>query len=84
MLKEIEHDGFPACYRAPEEKKVCYSDALQVTETGASIQLQALLNHTTERLLYSRLDEIDKFTCDDLTLISKWGCDGASGQSEYK
>lgn len=31
-----------------------------------------------------RKEEIEDIDSNELTLITKWGCDGSSGQSEYK
>lgn len=53
------------------------------TETHAEIELQALLDLTIQRLWKAlKIDTNEKLQ--DLKLISKWGFDGASGQSFYK
>ena len=62
--------------------------AISITETTAEVELQALLNHTAERILHTQ-SEVGLLHCFEendieLALISKWGCDGSSGQSEYK
>lgn len=61
--------------------------AITVTETSASVTLQELLNHTVERILSSQCDVIKSLPCNrtyEFQLISKWGCDGTSGQSRFK
>lgn len=68
-----------------EVKQECYPREIKITETKAEIDLQNLLDHTVERI-FKTFDEkivsdIDK---EELVLISKWGCDGASGQNEFK
>lgn len=87
--KEKNADIFIPYKKLSEAKKECYpaSSSISITEKGASIDLQALLNHTCTRLfkiptILSQLPE-DK-TEVSLTLSVKWGCDGASDQSEYK
>lgn len=60
---------------------------MSVTESGATVGLQALLNHTAERILKVQSDVITSLPenkVDNLELICKWGCDGTSGQSTYK
>lgn len=61
-------------------KKDCYPDNVTITEHGASVHLQSLLDHTIHRIISSlepsRLNNINgkKFI-----LNGKWGMDGASG-----
>ena len=45
-------DAFPSHHMVREAKQKCYSPTSETTipETGASVALQALLNHTVERL----------------------------------
>lgn len=65
-------------------KKRCYPDNLKITE---SFPLQDLVNHTMKRLcivLSDVLISLDESKLNNLWLISKWGCDGTSGQAEYK
>lgn len=66
-----------------EAKKKCYPEAVKVSEGCAEVDIQSLLNHTTERLIDS-IKEKNIQNDGDLTLLCKWGCDGSSGQSEYK
>ncbi|KAK4883413.1 hypothetical protein RN001_006732 [Aquatica leii] len=73
-----------------DAKKKCYpkKSEISVTESGATVRLQALLNHTAERLLIVQSDVIKSLSENEiginLELICKWGCDGTSGQSTYK
>ncbi|KAF2888981.1 hypothetical protein ILUMI_17192 [Ignelater luminosus] len=46
------------------------------------LSLQDLLDHTTARILM--IDFVYKNGLNNLVLYSKWGCDGSSGQREYK
>ena len=70
-------------------KKHCYpneSDIL-LSEMKAEVTLQALLDITIERILLSQTNFLEIFLSNEvnnLHLISKWGCDGTSGQSRYK
>ncbi|EFN65427.1 hypothetical protein EAG_00267, partial [Camponotus floridanus] len=52
-----------------------------ITETIASINLQAILDLTSERLLTVCEQNLDRQL--NLKLICKWGFDGASSQSTY-
>lgn len=68
-------------------KKRCYPDNLKITENLAEVPLQDLINHTIKRLciaLSDVLTSLDENKLNNLWLISKWGCDGTSGQAEYK
>lgn len=86
LAKSRNADIFPPYHKVVDAKKQCYPDpsSIQVTENSASIKLQALLDHTSRRLLESfSVDEIMKLPT-NLTLLTKYGCDGASGQGRYK
>lgn len=78
---------YPSYEQVQKAKEKCYPEGIVATESGASVSLQALLNHTTERIIMSQ-SEVIKSLCEksvaDFDLICKWGCDGTSGQSAYK
>ena len=66
------------------EKRNSYPprEKIEISEMGAKVDLQSLLNHTASRILKSVDEVMDTI---DLVLVCKWwGCDGASGQSRYK
>ena len=46
------------------------------------LELQDLLDHTVARIL--TIDSVYSIEFKHLLLYSKWGCDGSSGQSQYK
>lgn len=76
---------YPSYYQVKLAKKDCYpsKETITVTDTHASIKLQALLDLTVCRLIEAY--NIDTcFEKRNLKLISKWGFDGASCQSFYK
>lgn len=76
---------FPPYYKIQEIKQRCYppSSAIEITNTHAKIlNLQDLLDHTAARIL--AIDSVSKNGLSHLVLYSKWGCDGSSGQSQYK
>lgn len=65
-------------------KKQCYpaEAAFSITETGVKIKLQALLDHIASRILQVQNVvpvNFEKEQSVSLTLITKWGCDGADG-----
>ena len=82
--QEIGCDIFPSYYKLLNTKKECYPSDVDVTESCASVNLQTLLNHTISRILKNKTEELENIGSDTMTLVSKWGCDGSSGHSEYK
>lgn len=86
-LREKNFNAYPAYDRVLEAKKLCYPPDIIVTETCAEVKLQSLLDHTCERIIKIQ-DEVvsvlDPKITSNLRCIFKWGCDGSSGQSEYK
>lgn len=86
-MTSMEHgvNLYPSYYQIQLAKKDCYpsKEMMTFTETHAEIELQALLDLTIQRLWKAlEIDTNEKLQ--DLKLISKWGFDGASGQSFYK
>lgn len=75
---------FPSYNSIRDAKKMCYPPAstIQITNIQAKINLQDLLDHTTARIL--KINDVYKIGSNHLKLYTKWGCDGSSGQSEYK
>lgn len=87
--KENNCKLYPSYEKVMRAKKRCYppSYAIRFTESSAEVQLQALLDHTVDRILLVQNEVIRRLTQDNvrkMDLICKWGCDGSSGQSEYK
>lgn len=83
--KDLGMSIFPSYNKILTAKKQCYPDNVCITETSAEVTLQNLLDHTTKRIFLTKLNlEIHNIKEHGLVLHSKWGCDGASGQSEFK
>lgn len=85
--KRRNADIYPCYDKIIEAKKRCYPENIEYSNTEATVDLQSLLDHTVTRLVYSEIDKIKKeFTTSKLQLkfFFKWGCDGASSQSNYK
>lgn len=84
--KEKNAPNFPSYYQISNAKADCYPLNMVITERGASLALQDLLNHTTERIFM--IEEVKKCAMESysrsFTLFSKWGCDGSSGNSNYR
>lgn len=75
---------YPSYFQIQKAKLDCYPEnrAITVTDSFAKIKLQDLLDHTIKRIFQSmplKIAEPDNFI-----LKTKWGCDGASGQRQYK
>lgn len=71
-------------YEIQKTKLECYpsKEKVTITETSACIELQALLDLTVNRLL--KICEGNIGSHKNMTLLCKWGFDGASSQSTYK
>ena len=82
--KENSCNLFPA-YKLPYQAKLKYyppKSDISVKECSAEVKLQALLNHTVDRILLTRMDVVKSLSPENvcnLNLICKWGCDGTSG-----
>lgn len=79
----------PPYSKVAEAKKLCYppQTAITITESKAEVQLQALLDHTVQRIILLQREVISSIADENvkkMSLICKWGCDGSSGQSAYK
>lgn len=70
-----------------ESKTECYPNNIKITENGATVELQALLDHIAQRILSFQSEVIKNLSAEKiqgLYLICKWGYDGTSSQSNYK
>lgn len=85
--KHRNADILPPYYRVVEAKTECYpsKEFVTLSDFGAEVELQQLLNHTIERLILT-CDQnlIQEVVEPKLHVTYKWGMDGASGQSLYK
>lgn len=81
---ENRQNQWQSYYQVQKAKLDCYppKDKIIITETQVSIDLQAILDITTTRLLTLYEDKLKLYT--NLKLTCKWGFDGASNQSMYK
>lgn len=88
QAKSKNADIFVPYFNLEEAKKECYppAEAITITEKSARIKLQDLLDHTASRLLqvFDVKESILTENVKSLTLVLKYGCDGASDQSKYK
>ncbi|XP_076663948.1 uncharacterized protein LOC143370380 [Andrena cerasifolii] len=79
---------YPSYYKIKQAKEDCYPpiNFISVDEQMAKINIQALLDHTSSRILKVLQEQTPTLELSNkqLVLITKWGCDGASGQSQYK
>ncbi|XP_060801327.1 uncharacterized protein LOC106142803 [Amyelois transitella] len=75
----------PSYYKLLKAKKKCYPDTsdIEVTEDGAKVKLQSLLNLTVQRILQV-VGEPLNLPDGHLKMTSKWGFDGSSAQSNYR
>ncbi|XP_043478801.1 uncharacterized protein LOC122509098 [Leptopilina heterotoma] len=86
-LRRKNFNAYPSYRKIVEAKARCYPQDITVSEISAEVKLQSLLNHTCDRILMVQTDVINSLDVEvvkNLRLICKWGCDGSSGQSEYK
>lgn len=87
--KEKNADIFPSYDKILEAKKKCYPPETDIfiKDKSATVKVQSLLNHTSERIMISQRSLFTPNNRDlphSLVLISKWGADGSTGHSEYK
>lgn len=80
---------YPPYNRVKEAKIACYPDGIQVNHNVAEVPLQALLNHTSDRILHIEKNDVAMLKPNDdgrlkLILSVKWGSDGSSGSSEWR
>lgn len=82
-IREGAQKLYPSYYKIQQAKLQCYppKSTITITDSLAEIKLQALLDLTTKRILDGLSSNVEN---KQLTLISKWGFDGASSQSRYK
>ncbi|XP_071053669.1 uncharacterized protein [Onthophagus taurus] len=71
---------YPMYQKITEAKKKCYPDNVTVNDSGASVPLQMLLNHTLQRLFVNVKIPLG---INKLELHCKWGADGSSGHCAY-
>ena len=88
QAKERNANIYPSYNNIVKAKQRCYppKENITITESSAEVQLQALLDHTTRRIIETVESVITFLPTDhkNLIMISKWGFDGSSGQSQYK
>jgi hypothetical protein len=73
--------------KAAKEERYPLKDKILIQESLVEVDLQALLDKTASRIIMAQKNVIDIFlddTSKEFVLISKWGCDGSTGQGEYK
>lgn len=79
---------YPPHRRVLDAKRKCYPPATNkvINETCAEVKLQALLDHTCKRILFTQTDVIKSLAPESvarMSLFCKWGCDETFGQSVY-
>ena len=82
-------DIFPNYHILLQAKKKFYPNKVEITDYSAEVELQSLLDHTIQRLVSVQLEVLQQVrvgidTLPTLNVVFKWGCDGASRQSQYK
>lgn len=82
----LGYNFYPSYYKIQKIKMGCYPSEESISESiyWGKILLQNLLEHTSSRILQVANNKITNETFQNLTLIIKWGCDGAGNQSQYK
>ncbi|XP_011688441.1 PREDICTED: uncharacterized protein LOC105450347 [Wasmannia auropunctata] len=87
--KENNCKLYPSYDNVLKAKKRCYPPRTSITITGscAEVKLQALLDHTAERILFLQREVIGSLAVENarnIRLICKWGCDGSSGRYKQR
>lgn len=83
-VTKFKFKKLPSYYQIQLTKKDCLPqrETIEISEIGVKVSLQSVLNHTAFRFIKLLRPHLSAST--NLTMISKWGCDGASDQSRYK
>lgn len=74
------------CYKIVNDmRKETYPEIMTFSDIGAKADLISLLQHTIKRImLLVNKEEWEMYRKRGLTLVGKWGMDGASGQQETR
>jgi len=76
---------YPSYDKIRFAKQFCYPENIEISEYGASVKLQSLIDHTARRIVESLpTSELDILNGKEFVLYGKWGMDGASGQQTFK
>ncbi|KAK5648374.1 hypothetical protein RI129_003266 [Pyrocoelia pectoralis] len=89
IIRMSAPEKFPSYKIVQAAKKECdpNREFITVTSTCAEVALQALLDHTVNRLVLTLepvIDSLNDEELEQLCLFLKWGFDGSSGHSSYK
>lgn len=79
--------NYPPYDKLRTAKENCYPKDIQISEHGASVKLQSLLDHTVRRIVESLSTSTSDFNFEngsEYILYGKWEMDGASGQQIFK
>lgn len=83
--KNLNNSTLPSYNCILKEKNFCYPEHITITESGASVNLFSLLEHTMKRIFQCLTDEeLKKINNHNLVLFGKWGMDGASAQQSTR
>lgn len=77
-------DIYPSYEKILVAKTKCYPKNMLTTESFSKIKLQNLLDHTVSRIVQIPFTESIDPKMVNYEMIYKWGCDGSSGQAQYK
>ena len=77
------HSMYPSYHQVLSAKKKTYPNLEAISENEVRVNLQSLLDLTTERFL-NIYNSSDLACFDSLEFVFKYGMDGASGYSKYK
>jgi len=84
--KKKNFDLYPLYSSILEAKKKCYPDDLHISESNCSVSMQSLVDHTVHRIF--EIETVKsmqiKENMNHFEMLYKWGCDGSSGQAQYK
>jgi hypothetical protein len=77
-------DIYPSYDNILLAKEKCYPDNLHITESACKIPIQNLLDHTINRIFKTNSIATIEPSMSNFEILCKWGCDGSSGQAQYK
>ena len=75
---------YPPYDKIKSAKENCYPKDIKITECGVSVELQSLLDHISQRIIYSVPDkQVEKIQSQGFVMYTKYGMDGSSNQQTF-
>lgn len=84
VVNNMHNECFPSMYKIKKYRNDLLPKNINISESGAEVDLQELLNNTVHSILKIIKDDGNVKNNISLTLICKYGFNGSSGHSIYR